>query len=197
MQQFSDTDRSDIDLIEQVLGGNQGAYAQLVRRHQRYVFTLALRFTRCRENAEEISQDVFVKAYRSLHSFQRTSKFSTWLYSIAYTTSMTFLRKNQPDIRSIDDESVQLQIDDRGSEFRADLVERKSRNACLNQAIEQLLPDDAVVITLFYRAEQSLEEIALTMGIETNAVKVRLHRARLRLKNKLEQMLQHEVKELL
>jgi RNA polymerase sigma factor (sigma-70 family) len=197
MQQFSDTGRSDIDLIEQVLGGNQGAYAQLVRRHQRYVFTLALRFTRCRENAEEISQDVFVKAYRSLHSFQRTSKFSTWLYSIAYTTSMTFLRKNQPDIRSIDDESVQLQIDDRGSEFRADLVERKSRNACLNQAIEQLLPDDAVVITLFYRAEQSLEEIALTMGIETNAVKVRLHRARLRLKNKLEQMLQHEVKELL
>ena len=81
---------SDNDLIMQAIAGNQNAYADLVKRHQRFVFTLALRFAKSREDAEEIAQDTFVKAYRSLTSFQKQAKFSTWLYSIAYTTSMTF-----------------------------------------------------------------------------------------------------------
>src|ERR1700748_812822 len=95
---------SDIELIEQTLGGNQAAYADLVKRHQRFVFTLAMRFAKTREDAEEIAQDCFVKAYRSLGSFQRQSKFSTWLYSIVYTTAMTSLRKKRIGTDSIDDE---------------------------------------------------------------------------------------------
>src|ERR1700754_4756487 len=95
---------SDIELIQQTLSGNQSAYADLVKRHQRFVFTLALRFAKNREDAEEITQDCFVKAYRSLTSFQRQSKFSTWLYSIVYTTAMTSLRKKRIDTVSVDDE---------------------------------------------------------------------------------------------
>lgn len=188
---------SEIELITAVLNGNQPAYAELIRRHQRFVFTLALRFTRSREDAEEVAQDVFVKAYRSLNSFQRTAKFSTWLYSIVYTTSMTFLRKNKLDTQSIDEEGVHLQLEDAASDFRADQVEQKSKIAYLNLAIDRLLPDDAAIITLFYKGEQSLEEIGQALGMETNTVKVKLHRARHRLKEKLQQMLQHEVKELL
>src|SRR5579871_129831 len=99
---------SDIELITQTLSGDQSAYADLVKRHQRFAFTLAMRFAKNREDAEEIAQDCFIKAYRSLASFQRQSKFSTWLYSIVYTTSMTFLRKKRVDIDSIDDENTYI-----------------------------------------------------------------------------------------
>lgn len=188
---------SDIELIEQTLAGNQSAYADLVKRHQRFVFTLALRFAKTREDAEEIAQDCFIKAYRSLNSFQRQSKFTTWLYSIVYTTAMTALRKKRVGTDSIDDENTYIQIESQTGGYDVDNAENKSRSYYLNQAIAQLLPDDATIITLFYNGEQSLEEIGQTMGIEPNTVKVKLFRARQRLKEKLERNLKHEVNELI
>ena len=188
---------SDIELIEQTLAGNQAAYADLVKRHQRFVFTLALRFAKNREDAEEIAQDCFIKAYRSLSAFQRQSKFSTWLYSIVYTTAMTFLRKKRIDTDSIDDENTYIQLENVSSSHDINSAENKSRSYYLNQAITQLMPDDAAIITLFYMGEQSLDEIGKTLGIETNTVKVKLFRARQRLKEKLEHNLKHEVKELI
>jgi len=188
---------SDIELIDQVLAGNQGAYADLVKRHQRFVFTLAMRFAKGREDAEEIAQDCFIKAYRSLGSFQRQSKFSTWLYSIVYTTAMTFLRKRRVDTDSIDDEDTYIQVENQSSAYDVNDAENKSRSFYLNQAIDQLLPDDATIITMFYKGEQSLEEIAQAMGMEANTIKVKLFRARQRLKEKLERNLKHEAKELI
>lgn len=187
---------SDTELIEQTLAGNQAAYADLVKRHQRFVFTLAMRFAKSREDAEEIAQDCFIKAYRSLASFQQQSKFSTWLYSIVYTTAMTSLRKKRVLTDSIDSEETFVQIENKPSGYD-DNAENKSRSFYVNQAIGQLLPDDATIITLFYKGEQSLEEIAQTMGIEANTVKVKLFRARQRLKDRLERNLKHEVKELI
>ena len=188
---------SDIELIQQTLGGSQSAYADLVKRHQRFVFTLALRFSKKREDAEEIAQDCFVKAYRSLASFQQQSKFSTWLYSIVYTTAMTSLRKKRIETSSIYDEDNSLQIEGQIAVIDIDHAENNSRSFYLNQAIAQLLPDDAAVLTLFYKGEQSIEEISQALGIETNAVKVKLFRARQRLKEKLERNLKHEAKELI
>ncbi|MEO7213183.1 sigma-70 family RNA polymerase sigma factor [Mucilaginibacter sp.] len=188
---------SDIELIEQTLAGNQSAYADLVKRHQRFVFTLAMRFAKGREDAEEIAQDCFIKAYRSLSSFQQQSKFSTWLYSIVYTTAMTFLRKKRIDTSSIDDDESYIQIENKPSAYDTNNIENKSRSFYLNQAIEQLLPDDVTIITLFYKGEQSLEEIAQALGMEANTVKVKLFRARQRLKERLERNLKHEVKELI
>ncbi|WP_183561775.1 RNA polymerase sigma factor [Mucilaginibacter sp. SP1R1] len=188
---------SDIELIEQTLAGNQSAYADLVKRHQRFVFTLAMRFAKGREDAEEIAQDCFIKAYRSLASFQGQSKFTTWLYSIVYTTAMTSLRKKRIATDSIDDEDTYIQVENKPSGYDTDNVENKSRSFYLNQAIEQLLPDDATIITLFYKGEQSLEEIAQALGMEANTVKVKLFRARQRLKEKLERNLKQEVKELI
>ena len=188
---------SDIELIEQVLAGNQAAYADLVRRHQRFVFTLAMRYAKSREDAEEIAQDCFVKTYRSLASFQGQSKFTTWLYSIVYTTAMTFIRKRRIDTDSIDDEGTLIQVESQASVYDVNNAENKSRSFYLNQAIGQLLPDDAAIITLFYKGEQSLEEIAQALGMEANTVKVKLFRARQRLKEKLERNLRHEAKELI
>lgn len=189
--------KSDIELISQVLEGDKQAYAQLIKRHQRFVFTLALRFSKSREDAEEIAQDCFIKAYRALHTFKQTSKFSTWLYRIVYTTSMTFLRKKRLDTQSIDDESSIIQLESRISELSSSEVEHKSKMVFVNLAISRLLPDDAAIITLFYQGEQSLEEIGQTLGMEANTVKVKLHRARHRLKEKIENILHQEVRELI
>ena len=188
---------SDIELIEQTLAGNQAAYADLVKRHQRFVFTLAMRFCKSREDAEEVAQDCFIKAYRSLASFQGQAKFSTWLYSIVYTTAMTFLRKKRVDTDSIDDENTYIQLENQSSGLNNNMAEKRSRSYYLNQAIGRLLPDDAAIITLFYMGEQSLEEIGQTVGIDPNTVKVKLFRARQRLKEKLEKSLKDEVKELI
>lgn len=188
---------TDLALITAVLAGDTAVYAELVRRNQRFVFTLAMRFAKNREDAEEISQDCFVKAYRALGTFKQTSKFSTWLYTITYTTAMTFLRKKRLDTQSINDDENVLQIANNGTDFDANLVEKKSSYAYLNQAIDLLLPDDAAIITLFYKGEQSLEEIGTALSMEPNTVKVKLHRARQRLKDKLQYLLKDEVKELI
>ncbi|GAB2701190.1 RNA polymerase sigma factor [Mucilaginibacter koreensis] len=188
---------TDIELIQQVLDGDQAAYALLVKRHQRFVFTLAMRFVKTREDAEEVAQDTFVKAYRALSSFQQQSKFSTWLYSVVYTTAMTFLRKKKLDTTSIDNEDTYIQLENSNSSLENNQAERRSQSYYVNQAIGQLLPDDAAIITLFYNSEQTLEEIGAALGMEPNTIKVKLFRARQRLKDKLQLLLKHEVNELL
>ena len=188
------TGLGDNEIISRVLKGEQNAYAELVNRYQAYVFTLVLRMIKSREDAEEVAQDVFIKAYRSLADFRGESKFSTWLYTIANTTSITFLRKKKLDMHSLDNEKVFEVADSKDSGFRANLVEQKSRVNMVNQAIALLNPDDAEIITLFYKAEQNLEEIARILRLETNTAKVRLHRARTRLKDKMEKNFSEEVK---
>jgi RNA polymerase sigma factor (sigma-70 family) len=190
-------EQSDIELITAILEGNTSAYGGLVKRHQRFVFTLAMRYAKTREDAEEIAQDAFVKAYRALGTFKQGSKFSTWLFTITYTTAMTFLRKKRLLTNSIDDEESTLQLENHISSYQANGIEQRSGYVFLNQAIDQLLPDDAAIITMFYQGEQSLEEIGLALNMESNTVKVKLHRARIRLKEKLQFILKDEVKELI
>lgn len=190
------TGLNDNELISKVLNGDQQAYAQLVTRYQNYVFTLAFRFTKNREDAEEVSQDIFIKAYRALADFRGASKFSTWLYTIVNTTCITFLRKKKLEVHSLGNEKVFEAADSLDSGMRANLVEQKSRSSMVNQAIKMLSPDDAEIITLFYKGEQSLEEIASILGVEANTAKVRLHRARARLKEKMETCFPQEVKDL-
>ena len=190
------TGPSDSEIISLVLKGDHNAYSLLVERYRSYVFTLTLRFTRNREDAEEISQDIFIKAYRSLADFKGTAKFSTWLYTIVNTTCITFLRKKRLDIKSLDDERTFEVADSQDSGFRANQVEQKSRQNMVNQAIAMLNPDDAQIITLFYKNEQSLEEISQILGLEANTAKVRLHRARTRLKEKMEKYFTEEIRDL-
>lgn len=184
-------------LIQNILNGNSAQYALLVKRHQRFVFTLALRFSKNREDAEEIAQDCFIKAYKALGTFKQTSKFSTWLYTITYTTAMTFLRKKRLNTASLNDEDIFVRLENHISSFNANGYEKQDSHKFLAQAIKLLMPDDAAIITLFYQGEQSLEEIGVALNMEANTIKVKLHRARQRLKDKLQFLLKDEVKELL
>ncbi len=190
------TGRPDEEIISRILKGEQSAFSILVAKYQNYVFTLVLRFTENREDAEEIAQDVFVKAYRSLADFRGDSKFSTWLFTITRTTCLSFLRKKKLDTQSLDNERIGLQLENRESGFNANLVEQKSRHTMLSRAISMLSVDDAQLLNLFYKAEQTLEEIGKIMGLDPNTVKVKLHRARQRLKEKMEKYFAHEVREI-
>jgi RNA polymerase sigma factor (sigma-70 family) len=190
------TGQPDEEIINRVLKGDQAAYALILERYQNYVFTLVLRFTENREDAEEIAQDVFVKAYRSLADFRGDSKFSTWLFTITRTTCLSFLRKKKLDTLSLDNERTGIQVENRESGFNANLVEQKSKHAMLNQAIAMLSPDDAQVLNLFYKGDQTLEEIGKIMRLDPNTVKVKLHRARQRLKDKMEKYFANELREI-
>jgi len=186
----------DMDIINLVLKGDFNTYSILVERYQNFVFTIVLRYVKSREDAEEVAQDVFIKAYRSLGSFKGDAKFSTWLYTVTTTTSISFLRKKRMAVQSLDNENVFELADNVDSGMTANQIEQKSRVNMVNEAIKMLSPDDAQIITLFYKGEQTLEEIAQIVGKEPNAVKVQLHRARGRLKEKMQKYFSHEVKDI-
>ena len=185
------------DIISKILLGDQQCFGELVKRYQNLVFTIALHYTQNREDAEEIAQDIFVKAYRALADFKGNSKFSTWLYTIATNTAITHLRKKKPQIYLINNEKNLEQLNATNNDYSANRAEQKSKIEILNKAILLLKPDDAQVIILFYKGEQSIEEIGQITGLTPNAVKVKLHRARQRLKETLKTYFAGELKEMI
>ncbi len=90
--------RDDIYFIDKVLNGDSSAFAVLVDRYKTMAFNISARITGSREDAEEVAQDSFVKAYRSLSSFKRNAKFSTWLFRIVYNTSVSHYRKRKREV---------------------------------------------------------------------------------------------------
>lgn len=173
----------DVDIIQSILQGNKAAFAILVERYQSYVFTIVSRLIPIREEAEDVSQEVFVKAYLSLAGFKGTSKFSTWLYTIAHTTAISHLRKSRPDVVFADENTIAA-ITDNHTAFHQ--PQHNTLRSAVNTCIKLLPSDDAEIITLFYMAEQSIEEIGMIMRIEPNTAKVKLHRARQKLKDIIE-----------
>ncbi len=190
------TGLNDKEIISKILRGELHHFAELVNRYQEYVFTLTLRFIKNRQDAEEVAQDIFIKAYRSLNDFKGLSKFSTWLYTIVHNTCITFLRKKEQVTQSLDNENIFVAVNNQDSEYNASPLEKKARIYMATKAIDLLNQDDAEIITLFYKAEQSTEEISRILGIEISAVKVRLQRARTKLKEKMEKHFAQEVKDL-
>lgn len=184
----------DIAIIQMVLQGRQQAYATLVARYQGYVFTLAMRHVNNRELAEELAQDVFVKAYRSLSSFKGNSKFSTWLYTVTHNTCLSHLRKKEDATVFPGDEHVHNTAEAQGSGAHPMArMEQRAQQQVLNEAVKHLPATDSELITLFYQGEQSVEEISTITGLSASNVKVRLMRARQKLKEILETKYSGEV----
>ncbi len=176
----------DISVIQRVLLGEQSAYAILVDRYQSYVFTLIMRYVNNREVAEELAQDVFVKAYRCLSDFRGNSKFSTWLYTIVHTTCLSHKRKKDSNMVLVDEETMLTLPGVYSTDNTAHMTEQRLTKKLLANALQQLPEDDARIITLHYLAEQSVEETGIIMGLTVSNVKVRLMRARHKLKDVLD-----------
>ncbi len=182
----------DQPLINRTLNGDMGAFAELVDRYKYMVFTLAMRMVKNREEAEEIAQDSFLKAYQGLKRFKGDAKFSTWLYKIAYYRSLDYVRKSGRKIETTSiDEVYERHL---GEEENAVMhFERSEQNKTIKDALRLLPGDDGILITLFYYEELSLQEISAVMDLTANNVKVKLFRARKRLMNLLADTLEPEI----
>jgi RNA polymerase sigma factor (sigma-70 family) len=186
---------SDEILIEQAIKGRQHAFSGLVKKYESYVFNLSLRFVKNREDAYEVAQDSFLRAFRYLPDFRGDSKFSTWLYKIVFSTALNHLRKKNPDIRSLDDDARPIQVPEQfGRDVSYDL-EMVDKKAGLQKAIALLSADDAGILTLFYLYEQSLDEVCQIMDLTLSNAKTKLCRARQRLKIILDEQFSQELNE--
>lgn len=151
-------------------------------------YTVAMRVLRHREEAEEVTQDAFVKAYQNLAGYQGGSKFSTWLFSITYRTAISKLRGRRATTSDLDNvpETFTASVDSNSGEIG-------DRRAALEYALAQLGPEDSAVVSLFYLHEQNVEEIVTATGLSASNVKVKLHRCRKKLFEILNQHLKEEV----
>ncbi len=182
----------DIDShIRRTLEGDARAYAQVVRTYERMVYTVCHRVLRNRADAEEATQDSFVKAYQHLHGWNRSARFSTWLYSIAYRTAVSMVRTRKPDTVDIDAIDPPTGADGPPVHARDDL------RLHLDRALATLPPEDASILSFFYLEEMSVEEIVTATGLGASNVKVRLHRGRKKLLDILQQQLGGEARDLL
>lgn len=190
---YMSADRDLID-IKRILDGDAKVFVVLVDRYKHMVFLLALQMLKNREEAEEVSQDSFVKIYRSLKKFKGDSKFSTWVYRITYNSCLDRLKtyKRSAKIVAID-EFTEGQIKNLETAF--DLMERADRQKAVKDCLLRLTTDDRILITLFYYEELSLEEISKIIGMDRNNVKVKLFRARKRLATIMKQCLEPAILE--
>jgi RNA polymerase sigma-70 factor (ECF subfamily) len=182
--------------IDKVLQGNTSSYNYLVNNYKDMVYTIAIKIVRNREDAEEVAQDSFIKAFQKLNSFKGESKFSTWLYTIVYRTAISKIRKKTIEITDIDD----FVMENHSVDFsfpQMDLLKAEEQKKYVKYAIDSLPELDALLITLFYLNENTFDEIIEITGLTKTNIKVRLFRARKKLYKELSQILDTELKTIL
>lgn len=171
---------NDQHYIDKIMHGEPNAFAVLVDRYKNMIFTLAIKMLKNREEAEEVAQDTFIKIYTSLIKFKGDSKFSTWIYKIAYNTCLDRLKKNKK-------EEINISIDEfsahsiKTMDNALSVLEEKERKQTIQNCLNLLPSDDSFLLTLFYFEDQNLEEISKVMNITANNVKVKLFRSRQKL----------------
>ncbi|WP_343488447.1 sigma-70 family RNA polymerase sigma factor [Allomuricauda sp. d1] len=171
------TTNDEAKLISQIVNGDTHAFTKVVDAHKNLVFSLALRMLKNQEEAEEVSQDTFVKVYKSLKKFKGDSKFSTWIYRITYNTCLDRLKKSKK--RFLEQELVEVQQHQIATLHNAlDGMLLKEREEIIKSCLRYLPEEDAGLLTLFYFEDKNLKELEKIIDLSANTIKVRLHRAR-------------------
>lgn len=182
---------TDPYLVQQTLEGNTEAFGKLVEKYQVFVYTIVIRIVKVKEEAEEVAQDTFIKAYQSLASYRGESKFSSWLYSIAYRKALDALRKSKKN------STFELIEEITEGEFSTidnalNILENQERSKMIKKCILALPEMEATIITLFYFEEQSIKEIAAITNLTEDNIKVKLYRSRKKLFGLLKQYIMPE-----
>lgn len=170
----------DQQYIDKVLQGDTNSFANLVDKYKDLVYSLVIKMTKNREEAEEISQDTFIKAFQNLEKFKGESKFSTWLYKIAYRTCLDTLKKNKNHRSNYDINEITLNQIKSTDSILNDL-ERKDRANVMKDCLDKLPSEERSILWMFYFDELSLKEIIEVTNLSEANLKVKLHRARKRL----------------
>jgi RNA polymerase sigma-70 factor (ECF subfamily) len=178
--------------VEKAMLGDTKAFGVLVERYQDFIFTIVLRMVKVREEAEEVAQDAFIKAYESLSSFRGESKFSSWLYSIAYRKALDSIRKSKRQQTSELIEEI-TESNFEPVENALQYLEDQERKKIIQDCIMQLPESEAAIITLYYFEELSVREITSIVNLTEDNIKVKLYRSRKKLHSLLEHYLKPEL----
>jgi RNA polymerase sigma factor (sigma-70 family) len=164
------------------LQGDQSAYAHLMRRYQNMVYCLVLRSLRNTDEAQEATQDTFIKAFKYLANWRGECKFSSWLYRVAQTTVCDYHRRKHAAKRSatLVSDTV-LEVLPANTATAYDNFVTSERNKAIQQAMRKLLTEDRTILTMFYFENLSLNDICALKNMEMSNAKSRLCRARQRL----------------
>jgi len=182
--------------IDKVLQGDAASYSYLVEKYKDMAYTVAIKIVRNAEDAEEVAQDSFIKAFQQLRTFQGRSKFSTWLYTIVYRTAISKTRKKKIEVTGIDDYVIDNYST--GNSFsQIEELKKEEQQKYIKAAIDKLPELDALLVTLFYVNDNTLDEIEKITGYTKTNIKVRLFRARKKLQKSLELFLDKELKTIL
>jgi RNA polymerase sigma-70 factor (ECF subfamily) len=186
-----DPANDEVKLVDAARGGDVSAFEQLIRRYDRNVFRIAQHITQNREDAEDVVQDAFLKAYQNLGQFQGQSKFYTWLVRIAVNEALMRLRRRRPERMVSIDEDVKTEEDSMPREIAdwspnpEQLYKQAELKEILSKTIQGLPPSFRMVFVLRDVEGLSTEETADALGLSVPAVKSRLLRARLQLRERL------------
>lgn len=172
----------EIELISQVLKGNMNAFTFLVNRYQKLVVHITGRLIQRQDELEDVSQEVFLKVYQNLGKYRNECKLSTWIATIAYNTSINYLRKFKKFDEINPDDSVALK---NLTDAKSDDYERTDLHLYIREQIEKLPVQYRTVLTLYYLEEFSYQEIEQITGMPEGTVKNYLFRAKTLLKEKL------------
>lgn len=169
--------KDELYCITRILDGETEYFSVLLERYSRPLYSLIVQIVGCPEDAEEILQDVFMKAFRSLGNYKKASKLSTWLYRIAYNAAISSIRKKKQEFFYIEESMINNVPDERADEVITP-TDDEEQMIRLSEAIDKLSGEEKALITLFYYEEKSMEEVGEVLKISVNNVKVRLHRMR-------------------
>jgi len=173
---------NDSELIGQILNGNMNAFTFLVNRYQKLVVHITGRLIQRQDELEDVCQEVFMKVYQNLGKYRNECKLSTWIATIAYNTSINYLRKFKKGDEVNPDDSVALR---NLTEYRSDDFERADLHQYLRDQIELLPVQYRTVLTLFHLEEFSYQEVEQITGMPEGTIKSYLFRAKALLKEKL------------
>jgi len=174
--------------IERVLKGETAAFSFLIDGYKDMVFTIIYKIVRSKEDAEEIAQDVFLKAFQSLKSFRKEARFSTWIYRIAYNMAISKIRRKKVIVDSIDENMIEnYTVDDiHENVFALSSLEKQK---FVDVALKDLPENEYILITLYYKEECTINDVAEIMNLSQSNVKVKLFRIRKKLSDKLNVLL--------
>ena len=167
---------SDEELIQFIQnGGPERYFSVLADRHQAYVLRKCKGFVKSDDEAEDLSQEVFIKVFMQLKSFRSEAKFKTWLYTIIYHTCLDYLRKRKKSTHDIISEKLAEEI---AEVIDTDEVDQELLLQALEQLLEKITPEEKLLLMLKYKEKQPLQAIVATLKLSESAVKMRLKRAK-------------------
>ena len=169
--------QNEIECIRRIVEGETEQFSYFLQRYSRPIHSMILRIVSCREDAEELTQDTFIKAFKKLETYKGDCSFSTWLYRIAYNTAISATRKKRITF-PVQDENLINNVPDDAVDILLNNEKDEEVMQKLEQAIDMLNSEERALITLYYMDEKSIIEVASILQFTPDNVKVKLYRVR-------------------